>query len=395
MSTGATRSDPRAARQGLAWFVAVATAVCCVVAQWGIDGNRRIDFRIYYRSVRSMGGGRLYDYGELATNFLYPPPAALLLRPLLLLGEDTASRVWLVGAVAVALAGFVAVLHLALGRGGRVPVWTAPVVAALCLWSTPALLSFRLGQINPVVGTLLCLDVVLIARSRRGAGVATGLAAAVKLTPVLALVLMAVGGRRTEARRGLVAFALASGITALFLPTETWRFWTDVVFDASGVGSAGSSLNAGLYSLTGLVTDIGAVQRGLWLVASIALAAVAFRRARALWSTDVVAAMTVAMCLTYAVSPLTWIHHQWFLAVAAVLWLDRARRPGELAVAAAGLIAALDPFGLGEESMLRTVVMVAFVVATVVALPPATDSPAEPELAQDGPSTPENRGAHV
>lgn len=387
-----TPSSPQRPIPSLA--LAAVAAVACLAAQWNVDGNRRIDFRIYYRSIESMTGGGLYDYGELATNFLYPPPAALLLRPITLLGESAASHLWLIASIAMALAGF----HTALQSRpttGRVPAAVTPLVAAACLWSAPVLLSFRLGQINPVIGALLCLDVYLMSRGRRGAGVATGIAAAIKLTPLLAIVLMFAGGRRAEARRAGATFAVTSALTALVLPGETTRFWSDVVFDASGVGGVGSSLNASILSLTGLVTDDHLVQRGLWIALAATLGLLTLRRSRKLWSSDALGAMTVAMCLSYAVSPLTWIHHQWFLGIAAVLWFDRARRPVELLVAGLGLVAALDPLGLGEESMLRTVVMVSFVVATVLRLPAPTDSPTAAVLPQDVASTPENRGAHV
>ena len=61
--------------------------VACLVAQWDVDGNRRVDLRAYWRAVLSGTHGRLYDFGNDEFRFLYPPFAALVLRPLVWLSR--------------------------------------------------------------------------------------------------------------------------------------------------------------------------------------------------------------------------------------------------------------------------------------------------------------------
>ena len=62
-------------------MVAVLLAAADLAAQWNIDGNRRIDYRIYVRAVSSIDGAGLYDYGTGILRFTYPPVAAVLIWP--------------------------------------------------------------------------------------------------------------------------------------------------------------------------------------------------------------------------------------------------------------------------------------------------------------------------
>lgn len=360
-------------RHVVAALVASTAALLCLATQWHLDHNRRVDFRIYYRAVESMSDGHLYDYGSKALNFLYPPVAAVLMAPLTWLSEDTASRVWLVATVLLGLGGYITILSESMGS--RVPRSAAPAIAGLLLWSAPALLSFRQGQVNPVIGSLACVDAVLIARRHRAGGVALGLAAAIKVTPLLLIPVLAVCGRRADARRALLTFVVLSCVVALSWPSETWRYWTDVVFEASDVGGIGSPLNASLLSLTGLITENSTVQRALWAVGAAALAAVALTRCRRLHDAgDVIGVVVIATIATYLVSPVTWVHHQWLLPVAAVLWIDRSSGRSSIAVSVLGVLVTFDPLALGETSMSRTALMVAFGFLTVTSLPAASRS---------------------
>jgi len=346
----------------------------CVAAQWNVDGNRRVDLRIYLRAVSSADSGHLYDYGTRALNFLYPPFAAVVLRPLGWVGEQAATRVWLVVSIALGLVAVAAVVRRA--GGVRAPagpmVW---VVAAASLWSVPTFLTFRMGQINPLIALLVCLDVVAMSRRSRWGGIATGIAAALKVTPlVLVAALLLAPSRRRDGVRALAAFATSGLAAAVIMPSETVRFWTKVVFEASDIGGARDPFNASLYSLTGLLTSSAALQRVLWFIAATALVVAIAVRLRRRFEDDVVGAVVVVMNLAAVVSPLSWVHHHWFATIAALLWVLRATRPWQWVVVGLGAIALVDPLALGEESMLRTALLVAFAVATVLALPdPAAD----------------------
>ena len=75
------------------------------------------------------------------------------------------------------------------------PVGPWVVVAGL-LWSVPIYLTLRIGQINALIWLLVLVDVLLAPAGRR-AGYLTGIAAAIKLTPLgLVLFLVALKSSR-------------------------------------------------------------------------------------------------------------------------------------------------------------------------------------------------------
>lgn len=377
---------------------AAVLAATCVLVQWNADGNRRVDLRIYYRSIESMSSGHLYDYGHRGLNFLYPPFAALVLRPLGLVGEDAASRIWLVVSVALGLAAFVAALSRLEGER-RATASGLVVIAAACLFTDPAFLTFRLGQVNALVAFLVAIDVVAMSRRSRYGGIGVGLAAAIKVSPLLLVAALLVSAsRRRDGWRALATFFVSGAVTAVVLPHETWRFWTQVLFEASKIGGVGAVLNASIYSVTGTITADHLAQRALWIVGSALVLALAARGLRDRFEHDLLGAVVVVMCVSYVVSPLTWFHHQWFAVVALVVWVVRARRPFDWAVVALGVFVIIDPLGVGEV-MWRTTLMVAFGVVSAVALPrrqpTSSDFPAADAIAEDVPDYREERSSHV
>lgn len=401
-------SSPSPSRPSIVAITAGAVlTLACVATQWNIDGNRRVDLRIYLRAMASSDSGHLYDYGTRALNFLYPPVAAIVLRPLELLGEDAATRLWLVLSVALGLVVFGGALST-LDGPRRPSASAAVVVAAACLWSVPTYLSFRMGQINPLIAALVVVDVVAISRRSRFGGVAIGVAAALKVTPLVLIAALLWSCRRRDGLRALATFVVTGVATAIVLPHETWRFWTRVVFEASDIGGADNPFNASVLSLTGIVTSNHATQQAMWFVTSAALVVLVahgaqrlgLQGARRRFEDDVLGAVVVVMNLTYLVSPLTWVHHQWFATVALLVWVVRARRPLDWIVVAVGVLALVDPLALGESSMLRTVLLVAFSAVSAVALPTATrrgetDFPEPAAITQDVPGHREERANHA
>jgi len=356
---------PRSVR---ACVVAATVGALCIATQWNLDDNRRVDLRIYYRAVRSFDGGHLYDYGTQGTSFLYPPFAALVLHPMTRFGETSVSRPWLIAMVACGLTALAAGIGLLRGDR-RLPRATVPVVAAALLWTAPALDSFQLGQINPLIAALICVDALAITRGSRYGGIGVGLAAALKVTPLVTIAMLLIAGRRREAGRALGVFGLCGTVGLVALPRDSWRYWTSVVFDATRIGGAENPQKANLHTMAELVTPSAALQNALWIMASVALVVVAVRSVLRWRDRDVIDLVIISMGLTYLISPLTWIHHYWLALVAMIAWVLRARTPPQVAVAALGLVAFIDPLTLGRTSMTRTVMMVAFCIATVAWLP--------------------------
>ena len=109
--------------------MALALTATCLVAQWNVDGNRRVDLRAYRRAVVSGLHGHLYDFGNQEFRFLYPPFAAWVLRPLAWVSETTATHAWLVVSV---LAGLAALTALVAATGIAGVSESGPRAAGMC-----------------------------------------------------------------------------------------------------------------------------------------------------------------------------------------------------------------------------------------------------------------------
>jgi alpha-1,2-mannosyltransferase len=213
----------------------------------------------------------------------------------------------------------------------------------------PVFLTVGFGQINLVVALLVLWDLLTprrIGRFEVPLGVATGLAAAVKITPLLFIPYLVLTGRARGARNALLTFAGCGLVTFAASPQSSVDYWTKALFEpartATSVLTPGLSFisNQSLWSLvmrlhhgpvsSAVMIPLLAVAAagGLWL------AAAAHRRSSPM--------LGVLVCATTCliVSPVTWAHHMVWV-VPAILWLalaeDRPRYGRAMAVAAAVL----------------------------------------------------------
>lgn len=354
--------------------VTLAATVCLLsfAAFWIAQrayGVSMIDLMVYRAegwTVRS--GDDLYamraTYAELPTT--YPPFAALLFMPLTLLGVADMRTV----ATAANLVLLVALVHLSLrllGRPLRAPRPAAILLlASVAVWCEPVWTTLRYGQINLLLAVLVLWDLSRPS-GHRWAGVGIGVAAGIKLTPALFAVFLALWGavegwqrlRRTGNRAALwnhrlrqatvatVTFLGTALFTALVLPRDSERFWTDAVFQSGRVGRAEIVDNQ---SLSGVAARLLHTSDPGWLWTGLALSAAVLGLGSA-----VAAALAGPRRLPYAygwaamacavtallVSPISWSHH-WVWCVPLLLLLGaeahrRGSRPWQ-AGAAVGVL---------------------------------------------------------
>lgn len=333
-------------RRGGPWLVLALCALSftgCALAQLAL-GLPLGDLDVYRAEGWAVRTGEdLYDLAvsRHALQATYPPFAALLFVPLTLLGVE-AMRVL----VCVLNFGLVIVLaQLSLRLTGIRPAghwrWAAPLaVAAVAVWSEPVWATVRYGQINLLLAVLVLWDLTRPA-PHRFAGVATGIAIGIKLTPAIFAVLCTVAGvlaclRRRDAAllrlavRAWAAFAGTLALGALVLPAESWRYWTDLVLAEDRVGAPEASANQSLRGVLARMLHTGELP-AWWLplaagvcCAGLAVGVAALLTGRRAWA--VVACAVTALL----VSPVSWSHH-WVWAVPAVLLLvaeARGRRRG-------------------------------------------------------------------
>lgn len=342
----------RAARV-IAW---AGLAAACYPALWGKDGAGlfKLDAWIYYHAVAQWhAGGSLYGwYADPAQHlwpFTYPPFAALAMTPLTW-GSDRAAQVLLVAATPLCVAATLWALLRRLGAARDAAAGAAPwlaLAAVVALEPVPKTMEY--GQVNAVLMALVALDLLAVPGRSRLRGALSGLAAAFKLTPAIAvLVLLARREWRAAATMTGTALAVTAACWALW-PAESTEFFTRAMWDPGRAGFADYSGNQNLkgavarwlpeaaWTPVWAVCALGAVV-GAWLLLR------RLDRVRRTGTGDdgglvLCLQVCVAMVAGLLVSPISWSHH-WVWGAPAIIALAEAgrrwRAPGPLTAAGAG-----------------------------------------------------------
>lgn len=292
------------------------------------EAQRLSDLHIYYGAAKF--DGPLYDYvAENGGPFTYPPFAMVLFRPLSLLPETALGLLWLTMTCAAVIAIARTVTRGASpGTGGgpgaraqgqaQARLLVAGVATAL-LVSAPVQSNLRFGQVSIFIVLLALIDAgqVVPARYR---GVLVGVAAAIKLTPLLFVVYFLVARRYKDAARAGAAFVGCAVITAVLMPGASLRYWGGTIFQTSRIGDLAS---LGNQSVHGMLLRAGLSPQTLpvvWAVLIAAICGAALLRARRLHlHGEPVRAAVLVGCATVAASPVSWTHHQVWTVLAAML----------------------------------------------------------------------------
>lgn len=322
-----------------------------------------IDDSVYRTAVREWWrGGNPYatglDANLAGTPFTYPPFALLLMSPLGWLGYVAVhNTMTLLTATGVAIMSFT-VAH-AIFRPVETKGWwrwfAACVLVAGALRSGNAVLSaLSLGQVSIIVMALCLTDVVLL-RHTRAFGVLIAIAAAVKVTPALFIVFLFAFDRRAGTR-ALVCATLFTLLPVLVLPSATWRYFTDYLWNTDRVGDAARNANV---SMTGVMARSGVGPAGelwSWITFSAFIIAVSFLAVRRVWNYDSgVWAASIIGQVTCLVSPVTWSHHAaWFSLSGALLLVYGLllRRGGWLVRVALAAVGAVIIYALYSWALL-------------------------------------------
>lgn len=377
----------QAAAPGVLWCAAALSVALAWITLAPRSATQRIDFHIYVDAVDRLGAGGLYTttFPGTELGFTYPPFAAVVMWPLARLPEGFAEQLWLGLTIACSVA-FLWIIARWAGReaecdvGGRL----APLVVGIGVWTVPVYLTARLGQVNAIIALLVVADLVWARRGARGAGVAIGLAGAIKLTPFISVVYLALARRF---RAAVVAVAAGVGVTlatAALLPDESWDYFTDLLFDSGRVGELDSPYNNSLRKLVSLAGMGDPAETLVWAGLVAAVVVVACRQAWRLHRQgSELAAATVVILMGYLVAPITWGHHLAFALPAAVLLILNRDNPWARVAGVALAVLLIDPVAAGEwepTAVARSLLMLAVVAAapfpTRVRRPSGTTEPA-------------------
>src|SRR5580693_2131621 len=224
-------------------------------------------------------------------------------------------------------------------------------VSALALATEPVQQTLALGQVNLLLMLLVVADLLtggaLVpgGRTRWWHGFGIGIAAGVKLTPLIFIPYLLLIRRYRQAATASAVFAATVALGYAILPRDSRTYWADGLFlKANRIVFLGTRGNQ---SLRGIVTRLaGSVDSGTipWIVLAILVVIAGLVTAALLYrASQPVPAMLACALTGLLVSPLSWDHHWvWVAPGIALLAHLGARAAGAVRAgwwaAAAGLV---------------------------------------------------------
>jgi Glycosyltransferase family 87 len=261
----------------------------------------------------------LYDWtGQNGVQFTYPPFAAVIFSVASVLSW-TAMR-WAMTLASLAALGLSLWLVFgALGYRDRPAVRLGATlgISALALATEPVQQTLALGQVNLLLMLLVVADLLtggaLVpgGRTRWWHGLGIGIAAGVKLTPLIFIPYLLLIRRYRQAAVAAGVFAATVALGYAILPRDSGTYWAHGLFlKANRIVFLGTRGNQ---SLRGVLTRLaGSVSSGTvpWIAAAVLVAVAGLVAAALLYrARQPVPAMLACALTGLLVSPLSWDHH--------------------------------------------------------------------------------------
>ncbi|HUB38843.1 MAG TPA: glycosyltransferase 87 family protein [Streptosporangiaceae bacterium] len=300
---------------------------------------RPFDLNIYLWGGHAVtDASRLYLVQAHANWFTYPPFAAALFTPLTALPVTIVVIGWELATVAAF--AWVCVLSLRLAGCWPSKAAVAAVVGAGLLLE-PVYHTLFLGQVNVFLLALVLTDIWLVASGKR-AGVGIGVAAAIKLTPAIFVVLLLLTRKTKEALIAAGTFAACAVVGCLVDPSASRLYWTRLFYDTARVRVtyiSNQSLDAAAARILGGVSHVGTWYLAAELtVGALGLAVATLLARRADW----LGAAALTGTTGLLVSPVSWTHH-WVWCMPALIVLLRTGAASRVTAAGGYVLFVLAP----------------------------------------------------
>jgi alpha-1,2-mannosyltransferase len=309
----------------VAWSVA-AGYMFWFAARW------QLDLQVYRAAGHQLfAGGNPFDslFTRSRLPFTYPPFALLVLSPFSIGSIGVVETLWwLLGAAALVTTTFVL---LESDRRRAAPVLPAPeetaarkrsfaVAAAIggiaALGLEPLRTNIDYGQVN--FGLMLLVSLDATRRESRWRGSLIGLAAAIRLTPFIYLVLFLFRRDWKSFLRGIGVFVAATLVTWAVVPSESSLYWFHEAGNSGRTGGVSSRSNQSWYGLLHRPPFHGSFWAWVML-ATLTVACGLFIASRSSRDNRISEAVMALALTELMVSPVSWSHHWSWLAIAPIV----------------------------------------------------------------------------
>jgi hypothetical protein len=301
-----------------ALYGALAAEVAVIV--WYAVTHNPFDLNVYLWGGHAITHDvRLYLARVDMHWFTYPPFAAVVFMPVALMPVVMARLTWELASVVALASACVTALKLA-GFSASRTVTVAVLAAALTL--EPVYHTLYLGQVNVFLLALVLTDIWRASQGRH-AGIGIGVAAAIKLTPGIFVILFLLTRRTRSALTAAGTFIFCGLAGYLVAPQASRLYWSRLFHDTGRVYApyiSNQSPYGAVIRIFGGNTHVSAWYPVLPLtIGAVGLAAATVAARHDDWlGAGVVTGLTGLL-----VSPISWTHH-WVWIVPALIVLVRA-----------------------------------------------------------------------
>jgi alpha-1,2-mannosyltransferase len=321
-------------------MMAAAMACLLTVLEGVIHRNGMIDLGVYRKGAWAFVHGRNPFGGGLPgprLPFTYTPFSAIVFAPLAYLSMHVATLVHTFLSLSAMVLGCVVVLERAQGRTPlRHLVAIVSIASVIVFFSEPVLQTLGFGQINLMLMAMVLVDLVAW-EGRPWSGVLVGIAAGIKLTPLVFVLYLVVVKRYRAAALAAGTAALTVAIGWALMPGSSYEYFSSLMWDARRVGNVGYVANQSLNGMWTRLLHSDTAAKPFWAISAVIVLVVGLRLASKVHARlGEPAGVAVCAVVGLLVSPISWSHHWvWWMVPAFLLavqaWRDRSV---ELAVGA-------------------------------------------------------------
>lgn len=325
-----------------AWWPRVGWVVAALSLAWTADAMivrqgiqlNQLDLRVYLMGAEHVTDPGLYSltlhYSIYHLPFTYPPFAAIVFFPLALVSEHTAQVI----VSTINLGCLVALIVLAIrmcvpSMDARRRLMVALALSYPAYLLEPVSLTNSFGQVNLVLAVLVWMDLgrPLHVRGRAvSQGYMLGIAAAVKLVPLVYVLYLLVVRRVRLAVTAIATFAGCIFLGFAVNPHGSWQYWTKYVDDSSRIGNVFFISNQSLFGALDRFAGRQLPAAPIDVLAAIIMGLGLLLAAR-VGREDALLGLVVVSATGDLVSPITWVHHLVWVVPLLVWMIFAPARP--------------------------------------------------------------------